>query len=89
MRNEMRERAGGGNYHHEGDIAPGPETSRERCAERQKPRQIKADMHEIGVDKSVTEEGPEIGAEPARERAANQKIGVIARGINAKVSRNC
>ena len=65
----MRERAGRGHDEHEADIAPGPETARQRRAERQQPSQIEAEMEEIGVNEGVGEEGPQIGAEAAGKRS--------------------
>ena len=40
---------------HEKTVAPGAEASRQRGAERNEPSEIKAEMHQVGVDESVAE----------------------------------
>ena len=79
MADEMGERASGGDRQHEGHIAPRPEAARQRGSKWQKPSQINADMQEVRVQKGVTEKRPQIGAEPSRKRAADDKIDVVTR----------
>src|SRR5271163_3439469 len=79
MGKEVRQRAERCRHQHEGNVAPRPEAARERRTEWQQPSEIKAQMHEIGMDEGVSKESPQIGAKAAWERAADGKIGAIAR----------
>ncbi len=75
----MRERSGRGCHQHEEDVTPRPKTARKRGPERQEPGQIETDMQEIDVDERVGEERPDIGAEAAGKRIADDRMDIVAR----------
>ena len=53
--------AGRGRHREKSEKAPGAEAARHRRAEREQPDRIEAEMHEIGVDQRVGDEGPDVG----------------------------
>ena len=55
------------------------EPPRHRAAERQQPHRIDAEMGPVGMDQRIGDEGPNLGAEAARQRAAEHDRGVVAR----------
>ena len=87
MGDEMRKRAERGRHQHENAVAPRAEAARQRGRERYEPREIETQMHEIGVEKSVREEAPQIGGQAAGKCTGDAGVGTEA-GRNEREGEN-
>src|SRR4051794_7212164 len=64
-------------HREKGKEARSAKAARNRRTESEQPDRIEAEMHEIGVNESVGNEGPDLGRKPARHRT-DQKRRVVA-----------
>ena len=79
MRDQMHRRAGRRRHREEREEPQRAEPPRHRAAERQQPDRIDAEMHPVGVDQRIGDEGPQFArrSRPAARRRAHR--GVVAR----------
>ena len=71
-------------HREERDEAQRAEPPRHRAAERQQPNRVDAEMSPVGMDQRIGDEGPNLGAEAARQRAVEHRRAIVARGDEGK-----